>query len=118
MRTPAKQAQIAFAVALAFSITGFFTANATPAFARKEHKACAFCHLNPHGGGPRGFRGIYYATHHLSFKGFNEKIQAKLAGVKPGSMGRATKPTKPYGPKHGHWKHHLNALSKCDWSSF
>lgn len=73
----------------------YFQANATPAFARKEKKACAYCHLNPRGGGARGFRGIYYQNHKFSFKGFNEKKEAKLAGVKPGVMAEASKPTNP-----------------------
>ncbi len=72
----------------------FFAANAKPAFARREGKMCDYCHLNPGGGGARGFRGLYYAKHKFSFAGFDEKKEAAKAGVKPGSVGKATKPTK------------------------
>lgn len=86
-------------VTLAVLVTGLVTtyeASATPIFAKKEKKACAYCHLNPAGGGARGFRGLYYKGHALSFKKYIEATEAKKAGVKPGSMGKATKPTKPY----------------------
>ena len=73
-----------------------FQANATPAFAGKEKKACVYCHLQPNGGENWGFRGIYYDKHKYSFKGFSELKEAKKAGVKPKSVGKAAKPTKPY----------------------
>lgn len=94
-------------LAAVVGLTGVFEANATPAFARKEHKKCMYCHLNPHGGGARGFRGIYYQNHGNSFKGFKEKVEAKKAGVKPGAMAEASKPTnKNYKVvwKKGGWK--------------
>ena len=69
---------------------------AKPAFAKKEKKTCNYCHSVEKGGGPRGFRGMYYGAHKLSLKGFVEKTEAKKAGVKPDSMGPASKPTKPY----------------------
>lgn len=72
--------------------------HAKPAYATKEKKACAYCHLKPSGGGARGFRGIYYKAKDLSFKDFNEKKEAELAGVKEGAMGKDSKPTKPYKP--------------------
>lgn len=72
---------------------------AKPAFATKEKKACGYCHLRPSGGGARGFRGLYYFSQKLSFKGFDEKKEAKIAGVKEGAMGKDAKPTKPYPPK-------------------
>lgn len=71
-------------------------AQARPQYARKEKKPCGYCHLNPKGGGARGFRGIFYQANGLSLKKFNETVQAKKAGVKPKAMGQATKPTKPY----------------------
>lgn len=74
-------------------------ATATPDFAKKEKKNCNFCHLRPQGGGERGFRGLYYKGHRFSFKGFVEKTEAKLAGVKPGALGAASRPTKPYAPR-------------------
>lgn len=74
-------------------------AQATPAFAQKEKKACNYCHLADAGAGPRGFRGLYYAWKGHSFKGFDEKKEAAAAGVKVGAVGKAAKPTKPYPPK-------------------
>ncbi len=74
-------------------------ASATPDFAKKEKKSCNHCHLKPEGGGERGFRGLYYKGHRFSFKGFVEKAEAKKAGVKPGAVGAASKPTRPYAPR-------------------
>jgi hypothetical protein len=73
-----------------------FTASAKPVFAKKEGKACNYCHSVDQGGGPRGFRGIYYGANKLSFKGFDEKKESEKAGVKEGATGTASKPTKPY----------------------
>lgn len=71
--------------------------SAKPGFASKEKKKCDYCHLRPSGGGARGFRGLYYAANRLSFKGFDEKVQAAAAGVKENAVGPASKPTKkPY----------------------
>ena len=36
-------------------------AAARPEFARREMKACGYCHINPRGGGPRNARGLEYA---------------------------------------------------------
>ena len=74
-----------------------FQASAYPKFAKKEKKNCSYCHSVKTGGGPRGFRGMYYDHNKFSFKGFVEKVEAKKAGVKPGAEGPASKPTKPYG---------------------
>lgn len=73
-----------------------FTATAKPAYAKKEKKACNYCHAVDQGGGARGFRGMFYGGHKLSFKGFDEKKEAEKAGVKEGATGVASKPTKPY----------------------
>lgn len=85
-------------LALCLALSGIlsFRAEAFPKFAKKENKDCTYCHSVDQGGGPRGFRGMYYDAHKLSFKGFNEKVEAKKAGVKPNAMGKASKPTKPY----------------------
>ncbi len=83
----------------ALCVAGIFsglTANATPAFATKEKKACNYCHLKPSGGENWGFRGLYYHANKFSFKGFDEKKEAKKAGVKVGAMGKDAKPTKKY----------------------
>lgn len=85
---------VSFALAVGFSAT--FQAQATPVFARKEKKVCAYCHLNPGGGGTKGFRGLYYKGHALSFKKYLEATEAKKAGVKPNAMGKDAKPKKPY----------------------
>lgn len=67
-----------------FNTAGTKQAKATPAFARKEHKPCAYCHVVP--GGPRNFRGMYYASHGFSFADFDNVAEAKLAGVSADAM--------------------------------
>jgi hypothetical protein len=95
-----KRALIALLAVCTLSAGPFvLVANARPIYAQKEKKACGYCHLAMAGAGARGFRGIYYATKNHSFAGFNEKAQAKLAGVKEGAMAAESKPTKPYPPK-------------------
>ena len=42
-------------------------ANAFPAFAAREMKACGHCHLSPTGGGPRNSTGQRYAANGYSF---------------------------------------------------
>jgi hypothetical protein len=42
-------------------------AEARPEFARREAKACGYCHVNPRGGGPRNQTGILYARNEFSF---------------------------------------------------
>jgi len=54
------------------------TAQAKPEYARKEKKACAYCHVKEEGGGPRNPRGVYYAMHAKSFEGYDE---AKVMGA-------------------------------------
>ena len=76
------------------SSVGVFKAEAKPEFAKKEGKKCEYCHTGEKPGMKRGFRGLYYKQHALSFKGFVEKTEAEKAGVKMGSVGAATKPTK------------------------
>jgi hypothetical protein len=44
------------------------SAEALPAYAQKEGKACGFCHVNPAGGGARNGRGNAYAANGHSFK--------------------------------------------------
>src|ERR1051325_318626 len=66
----------------AFAISGvalFATASqAKPEYARKENKPCAYCHVNPAGGGPRNPRGVYYGMHNHTFEGYDE---AKVMGT-------------------------------------
>ena len=54
--------------------------SATPKFARNEGVSCAYCHVNPRGGGKRNYRGAYYQKNKLSFAGFDDKDEAKKAG--------------------------------------
>jgi hypothetical protein len=42
-------------------------AAARPEFARREAKACGYCHINPRGGGPRNQRGLEYARNDFKF---------------------------------------------------
>lgn len=48
-------------------------ASASAAFAIKEGKPCIYCHTDPNGGPGLNPRGIYYAQHNDSFKGYNEE---------------------------------------------
>jgi len=74
-------------VALASAaLSGSVTANARPAYARKEGKACNYCHVTP--GGPKNFRGLYYGSHDRSFANFDNVFEAKAAGVAPDSVGQ------------------------------
>jgi hypothetical protein len=43
-------------------------AQALPAYAAKEGKACGYCHANPAGGGPRNARGQKYEANGHTFK--------------------------------------------------
>ncbi|MHC4972143.1 MAG: hypothetical protein ACYTG3_07410 [Planctomycetota bacterium] len=42
-------------------------AEARPPFARREQKACGYCHINPRGGGARNQTGLLYARNEFSF---------------------------------------------------
>ena len=44
------------------------SAEALPAYAAKEGKACGYCHVNPAGGGPRNATGQKYEANGHSFK--------------------------------------------------
>lgn len=59
-------------------------AHAKPEYAQKENKNCAYCHIDPAGGGPRNPRGIYYQMHNYSFEGYDEE---KVMGAKPKKTG-------------------------------
>ncbi len=89
---PVRQSALS-AAALLMALFACHTASATPAFARKEHKPCNYCHVVP--GGPRNYRGLYYQTHHLSFAAFDNIAEAKLAGVSPDAMGADAAPVNP-----------------------
>jgi len=42
-------------------------AHGRPEFAKREGKACGYCHINPRGGGPRNETGLLYARSNFSF---------------------------------------------------
>ena len=50
-----------------FVVAAGGTANALPAYAQKEGKACSYCHTNPRGGGGRNSRGAFYQQNGHSF---------------------------------------------------
>jgi hypothetical protein len=43
-------------------------AEALPAYAQKEGKACGYCHVNPAGGGERNAKGKQYEANGHKFK--------------------------------------------------
>jgi glutathione peroxidase len=61
----------------------------------KEGVTCDYCHLNPGGGGPRNFRGLYYKAHGHSFADFDETYESKAAGVAAGSRAADAKAVNP-----------------------
>lgn len=101
-RLPAARVVIALSALAAAS----GAAQAFPAFTNKEAKPCAYCHINPKGGGPRNYRGAYYKKNSLSFAKFDDAAEAKLAGVeigpepepKPKSWTEPDKPATPETP--------------------
>jgi hypothetical protein len=48
-------------------VLGAVPIDARPMYAARERKACAFCHINPAGGGPRNIRGQFYASRDHKF---------------------------------------------------
>ena len=80
---------LALTATVLLAAVGTFKAEAKPEFAAKEKKKCEYCHLGK--GGKRGFRGLYYRQHALSFKGFDEKKESTKAGVKKDAVGAASK---------------------------
>lgn len=83
-------------VAILGLIAGLYTADARPQYAQKEGKPCGYCHLNPAGGGARGYRGQFYGANKLSFAQFDDAREAKIAGIEPGASGPATDPKVKY----------------------
>lgn len=77
--------KIAIALLTAVALASGGAAHAKPEFAKKEGVSCVYCHVRP--GGPRNYRGMYYGTHANSFTTFDNEYEAKLAGVKPDTMG-------------------------------
>lgn len=64
---PARGLIVIAAISAAWTAPG--AALARPEFAQKEKKLCAFCHVDPSGGGPRNRRGQYYDRNGHSLKG-------------------------------------------------
>src|SRR5688500_8914358 len=70
-------------VALTASLPLATAAPTRPMYAEKEKKVCAFCHVDPKGGGPRNPRGLFYESHGLSFAGFQDSVKKSgLPGFK------------------------------------
>src|SRR5579883_2104803 len=67
------------------------SAQAKPIYAQKEKVSCVYCHVVP--GGARNYRGMYYGKHNHSFADFDNDFEAKMAGVKPDTMGPDAAPT-------------------------
>lgn len=59
--------------------------DARPQYAARENARCTYCHVTP--GGPRNFRGLFYAASNHSFAAFDNEYEAKLAGVNPAATG-------------------------------
>jgi mono/diheme cytochrome c family protein len=55
------------ALALAVVTVASAPAQATPAYAAQEKKACGFCHVNAAGGGPRNAAGKKYEANGHKF---------------------------------------------------
>jgi len=85
--------------AIALSAIGLMprAAQATPAYAMKEKQTCDFCHQIP--GGPRNFRGLFYAANNHSLAKFDEVFESKAAGVKAGTKGGEAMSKTPGYPK-------------------
>jgi tetratricopeptide (TPR) repeat protein len=69
---------------VAIGAVGSAPVKAFPPFAQKEGKPCAYCHVNPNGGGKRNYRGLYYKAHNLTFAEFDDAAEAKKASVEVG----------------------------------
>jgi tetratricopeptide (TPR) repeat protein len=54
-------------LALATLLASESRVDARPEFARREGRACGYCHINPRGGGARNARGIEYARNEFKF---------------------------------------------------
>ena len=80
---PVTVTALAFVIAVA-GVALARPAHAFPSFTKKEGVPCAYCHINPAGGGKRNYRGLYYKAHNKSFAGFDDVAEAKKAGVEVG----------------------------------
>ena len=58
-------------IAIGILLVSMNPARARPAYAARENKPCAYCHINPNGGGPRNATGIAYGQNGHSFVGLN-----------------------------------------------
>ena len=61
-------ALVAGIIAAAALVAAPQKAQALPAYAAKEGKACGYCHVNPAGGGPRNAKGKQYEANGHKFK--------------------------------------------------
>jgi hypothetical protein len=68
-------------------------AAATLAYADTEKISCGYCHVNPQGGGKRNYRGVFFKANNLTFKNFDDKAEAELAGEKVATDAQLTPKT-------------------------
>ena len=59
-------------------------AQGLPKYADAEGKPCAYCHVRASGGGPRNYRGLFYAANKFTFYRFDDAAEAKKAGAEVG----------------------------------
>ncbi|HEX5138846.1 MAG TPA: hypothetical protein VFY93_17885 [Planctomycetota bacterium] len=71
--------------------TGSRPAAARPEFARREGKACGYCHINPRGGGPRNQRGLEYARNDFRFPPTKGTAPGELRPAEQEAFARVTK---------------------------
>lgn len=65
------------------AVLGACPAWALPKYAQKENKPCGYCHVKPGGGGARNARGVWYAAHGHSFRGYAPAKPASKNKVQP-----------------------------------
>jgi formylglycine-generating enzyme required for sulfatase activity len=54
-------------------------AHAYKKYATAEGVSCGYCHVKESGGGPRNYRGLFYAAKKYTFAGFDDEAEAKKA---------------------------------------
>lgn len=67
-RTPLLAATLASLLAAGLALSAApRAASAKPEYAKKENKECAYCHVNPRGGGARSEKGVEYEKNNHKF---------------------------------------------------
>jgi len=78
-------------LAVTLAIATMPTASARPEFARRESKACGYCHINPRGGGTRNQMGLRYARNEFSFPATKGNLNSFQRDKDRAAMVRARK---------------------------